>query len=89
MSRRKDRERAELGLIFREGKLRRKDEWYAEHPTREMMLAKTLIIEPEAKQMLALASEGNPYYCGKCNRQHIKGAVYEAHKKYQEEVIAQ
>ncbi|MFA7101318.1 MAG: hypothetical protein WC196_06265 [Bacilli bacterium] len=37
MSRRKDRERAESGLIFRDGHLVRKEDWYAAHPTREML----------------------------------------------------
>jgi hypothetical protein len=36
LSKRKDRERAESGLIFRDGKPRRKEDWYAIHPTREM-----------------------------------------------------
>ena len=37
MSKRKDRARAESGLIFRDGNLVRKEEWYAAHPTREML----------------------------------------------------
>jgi exopolysaccharide biosynthesis protein len=36
MSRRKDRERAESGLIFRDGHLVRKEDWYKTHPTAEM-----------------------------------------------------
>jgi len=32
MSRRKDRERAESGTIFRDGKLVKKAEWYKTHP---------------------------------------------------------
>ena len=36
MSRRKDRERAESGLIFRDGHLVRKEEWYKTHPSPEM-----------------------------------------------------
>lgn len=36
MSNRKNRERAEAGLIFRDGRLVRKEEWYKAHPTTEM-----------------------------------------------------
>lgn len=36
MSKSKDRARAESGLIFRDGHLVRKEEWYAAHPTPEM-----------------------------------------------------
>jgi len=37
MSKARDRARAESGLIFRDGKLWRKEDWYALHPTREML----------------------------------------------------
>jgi len=36
MSNRKNRERAEAGWIFRDGRLVRKEEWYKAHPTPEM-----------------------------------------------------
>uniref|UniRef100_A0A6M3LB71 Uncharacterized protein n=1 Tax=viral metagenome TaxID=1070528 RepID=A0A6M3LB71_9ZZZZ len=36
MSNRKNRERAEAGLIWRNGGLVRKEDWYAAHPTPEM-----------------------------------------------------
>jgi len=36
MSNRKNRERAEAGWIFRDGRLVRKEEWYTAHPTPEM-----------------------------------------------------
>ena len=37
MSGRKDRERAESGMIFRDGKLWKKEDWYALHPTKQML----------------------------------------------------
>ena len=36
MSKKKDKERAESGLIFRDGKYWKKEDWYAIHPTNEM-----------------------------------------------------
>jgi len=39
MSRRKDRERAESGIIFRDGQYVNKEDWYKAHPTREMRAA--------------------------------------------------
>jgi len=39
MSRRKDRERAQSGIIFRDGHLVNAEEWYKAHPTREMKQA--------------------------------------------------
>jgi len=44
MSRARDRQRAENGSIWRDGKLVKKEEYYASHPTREMRA------EQEAKE---------------------------------------
>jgi uncharacterized Zn ribbon protein len=49
MSNRKNRERAEAGWIFRDGRLVRKEEWYAAHPTREMLAEEMLKKSLEAK----------------------------------------
>jgi hypothetical protein len=50
MSHRKNRERAEAGWIFRNGHLVRKEEWYAEHPTREMLAEKQRQVDGAVEQ---------------------------------------
>jgi hypothetical protein len=86
MSRSKDRARAESGIIFRDGQLVRKEEWYAAHPTREMK-AQTqaqvddavaeLMAEKElrkGKQFRTAAANGKfSYFCSKCNHRHTEG----------------
>jgi sulfur carrier protein ThiS len=52
MSRRKDRERAESGLIFRNGGLVRKEDWYAAHPTSEMKKAKQVEVDKAVADLM-------------------------------------
>jgi len=82
MSRRKDRERAESGLIWRDGKLWRKEEWYALHPTKDMLKARQAAVDDAVQAELAKkTSEEKPYECSKCGRTHKPGSkIYEAHK---------
>lgn len=40
MSKSKDRARAESGLIFRNGSLVRKEDWYRNHPTKETQMVR-------------------------------------------------
>lgn len=81
MSKAKDRARAKLGYIFRDGKLRNKEKWYALHPTREMR------VTAQAKVNAAMAAElegkfkDKPYLCSRCGRTHRPGSkVYADHK---------
>jgi len=48
----KDRARAESGLIFRDGKLVNKEDWYMAHPTREMLAQPTDTADMEAKRII-------------------------------------
>ncbi len=50
MSNRKNRERAEAGWIFRDGRLVRKEEWYAAHPTREMLAERQKKVDEAVRQ---------------------------------------
>ena len=56
MSKRKDRERAESGLIFRDGHLVRKEDWYAAHPTREMLAERQRRVDDAVQAELAKKS---------------------------------
>ena len=52
MSKAKDRARAESGFIFRDGHLVRKVDWYAAHPTNEMLrLRQATVDEALAAEM--------------------------------------
>jgi len=77
MSKAKDRARAESGLIFRDGKLWRKEEWYAANPTKQMLR------EEQARVAEAVKAElQNPltYDCAKCGRTHKRGSkIYQQH----------
>jgi len=74
MSKRDDRARAELGLIFRDGHVWKKKDWYKLHPTPEILAAKV---------ELADVFETTAYYCYKCMRKHRAGSkVYEAHREH-------
>ena len=83
MSKGKDRARAQSGLIFRDGELVNAEEWYAAHPTREMLaqrqagvdaaVAKRMADKLSAEALLPTKSElGNRYYCTACRKYHIK-----------------
>jgi hypothetical protein len=91
MSGRKDRERAESGLIFRDGHLVRKEVWYAAHPTKEMLAVQRVTVKSAVKDELAKkfapelpslqTPEPKPYFCSKCGHEHKVGTkIYEAHK---------
>jgi len=75
MSKAKDRARAKLGYIFRDGKLWLKTEWEKLHPKRRH----------QPCPFPCGSIEPAPYFCSKCARTHRIGTkIYEAHK----EVIA-
>lgn len=76
MSKRKDRERAKSGSIFRDGRLWDAEEWYAAHPTREVLVARHDQQKVEVKNAIeeaqAFAKIPNRYYCTLCRKTHIK-----------------
>jgi hypothetical protein len=85
MSRAKDRARAESGIIFRDGKLVRKEEWYAAHPTREMIAAQQAQVDAEIDRyrveesiarQTAIRRESAPhrYYCTACRKYHTQSS---------------
>ena len=77
MSRRKDRERAELGWIWRDGKLWRKEEWYALHPTKAMLKERQAEVAAAVK---AEVEKPASYHCAKCDRTHKRGSkIYQDH----------
>lgn len=85
MSHKKDRERAESGLIFRDGQLWQKDEWYALHPTRAMIAQKEAEKKAEiwaSRRPDLVTATDEPYFCTKCNKRHIKGKLFEAHREF-------
>lgn len=97
MSKAKDRARAESGLIFRDGSLHKKEDWYAAHPTREMLAERQAGVdaavtdlmakkERKGKQFEKASTEGKfSYYCQKCNRRHTEGSqICEKHRKFAE-----
>jgi len=53
MSRRKDRERAESGIIFRDGKYQKKEDWYKLHPTKAMKARQQEEVDKAVAQMMA------------------------------------
>jgi hypothetical protein len=91
MSKRKNRARAEAGIIFRDGHYVNKEEWYAKKSA--LALEKLLTITPAPQEspaaVLETAKIGAPYFCGKCNKWHrTVGATYNAHKEFAKEEIA-
>jgi len=78
MSKRADRERAESGIIFRNGKLVSKEEWYKTHPTRQMRVAQQAKVDVAVKDELVKILPKkevvvpNRYYCTSCRRYHTK-----------------
>jgi len=99
VSHRKDRARAEAGVIFREGRLWEKEEWYALHPTKETLRqlqeeADALAVQKKLDELAALGQVPSPaktreavlpYFCTKCKITHVRGKVYLAHKEYAHE----
>ena len=91
MSRAKDRARAESGIIFRDGKLVNKEDWYKAHPTRGMLAVRQAAVKSAVKDELAKKfgkkeSEPETYFCTKCSKYHRKptSAIYKAHVQYGE-----
>ena len=91
MSGRKDRERAELGYIFRDGQLWKKEDWYALHPTRDMVKATQDTVNAAVgteldKKFGGEAHKDKPYQCGECGRTHRPGsAIYREHLEFKGE----
>ena len=81
MSKAKDRARAESGLIFRDGQLVNKEDWYAAHPTRQMLIERQAQVDNAVAEVMATKSNA-PYFCTKCNCRHIKGKLYNSHLIY-------
>lgn len=75
MSKAKDRTRAELGWIFRDGKLVRKEDYYAAHPTPEMLTEQRQTVKSAVKDEMAKKfSIPNRYYCTACRHYHVKSS---------------
>ena len=88
MSKAKDRARAESGLIFRNGHLVSREDWYKANPTREMRLARQAKVDEGVEQVKAnllrkptpeeTKAAGTPpfvpnrYYCTACRRHHTQ-----------------
>ena len=87
MSKSKDRARAESGLIFRDGELVNKEEWYAAHPTREMRLAQQAEVDKAVADLILANDKGEPYFCTKCNIIHRRGKVFVDHRQFASKVV--
>ena len=74
MSKAKDRARAEAGLIFRDGRLVRKEDWYKDHPKLQHVIEAA---KAEIANRPAVTTE-LPYYCAKCSHQHKPGTKIHA-----------
>jgi len=76
MSKRKDRARAESGLIFRNGHLVNKEDWYKANPTRAQRQAGVdkAVAEVMAKKVAHIPEVEPPkrYYCTACCKYHIR-----------------
>lgn len=83
MSKRKDRARAESGLIFRSGHLVNKEEWYKAHPTLEMLAEQQKQVDAAVKQEMLKKNMEETYYCTKCKHTHKFGSqIYKQHKSH-------
>lgn len=92
MSKSKDRVRAESGIIFRDGRLVRKEDWFAAHPTKQTQQAKVdKAVENEMqakyptldpKDTSAVLAEQEPYFCNHCKVTHRRGKIHQEHHKY-------
>jgi len=73
MSRAKDRARAESGLIFRDGHLVNKEDWYKAHPTRAQLQAQVdEAVHAEMARKEKAKNIPSRYYCTACRKHHIK-----------------
>lgn len=89
MSKAKDRARAKSGIIFRDGNYVNKEEWYAAHPTSEMLVEQQAQVDVAVAQEMARFDPDpepfipDPYYCRKCDRAHRPNTkIYQAHLDY-------
>jgi len=79
MSKKADRERAESGWIWRDGQLVSKEDWYAAHPTREMLAERQAQVDRAIAEEMAKPTIKS-YFCTKCNRKHNAGSkVFKEH----------
>lgn len=75
MSKAKDRTRAELGWIFRDGHLVRKEDWLAAHPTSQMLAERQIAVKSAVENEMAEKFQvPNRYYCTACRRYHVKSS---------------
>jgi len=58
MSKRLDRERAESGWIWRDGQLVRKEEYYASHPTRQMLAERQAGVDKAVSDIMLAKQQG-------------------------------
>lgn len=85
MSRRKDRERAQSGIIFRDGGLVNAEEWYKLHPTKQMQQQAQQRVNGAVAAELdkKFNQEDKPYYCTKCGHKHRPGTIiYRDHLRF-------
>ena len=86
MSKAKDRARAESRLNFRNGHLVSKEEWYKANPTREMVFAQRLPLDPKDTDAVAAEAEAGvkfSYFCSTCNHRHTAGSkICTEHRQY-------
>ena len=100
MSKAKDRARAQSGIIFRDGHLVNKEEWYAAHPTREMLAQRQAEVDKavaeemrakfpdlDPKDVSAVIAESEPYFCTKCNIVHRRGKIFTEHHQHASKVV--
>lgn len=84
----------ETGMIWRDGHLVDKEEWYKAHPTRQMLAEQQATVDDAVANEMAtkFSQQGNPgevgapptnYFCTKCNHTHKPGTkIHEQHKNY-------
>ena len=90
MSKRKDRERAESGIIYRDGKLWNKDEWYAAHQTKQMRqvgvdkaVTEQMASKFPKEETLSLPKDVKSYFCSQCQHKHNVGSkIFIAHRQH-------
>lgn len=100
MSKAKDRARAESGIIFRNGSMVNREEWYAAHPTKQMRaetqakvkvavkaeMARKKLESDAVKECELAAPQGLTYFCTKCLKYHRQpnSAIYKAHTEFED-----
>lgn len=91
MSKAKDRARAELGYIFRDGHLVRKEDWLRAHPTKQMRAERQVGVDEAVtaemankfEQKLTMPADIKSYFCSQCQHKHnVGGKIFIAHRQY-------